>query len=267
MKSIHCVMVTHNRLHLTLKTLETLCATVPKNVSLYLSIWDNASEDETRKYLNALFSNAVKNKKKEIAPRVKLHEIVLSNENKYPGFAYNHMWEQILIDFPKTDYLMATDNDILFLDGWYEEAEKIFNTFEEIGQVGLLNNMQFIEPEHRQKSMIVLEKNGVQINCQFPNVAGSFLLKPDVFRKGARWNEGTWDQTTWPAYHFSKAVVSKGYGFCNVIPNVAYENVLDDYELNPTYYEKTFAQRGVLTLLKQRRKRHKEGGTKDGYVT
>jgi len=244
-------------------TVDSLIKTTTKDLRLFLHFWDNASSDGTSAYLNELSERQTQGK---MPKNVQFVEAVFSPENKYPGYAYNHVWDAIMTEY-EPDYLMASDNDILYKDGWFEAAERVMQAFPQIGQVGILNNLQFIEPMYREKALLIQEQNGVKVNCQFPNVAGTFLLRPEVFRRKARWPEGTWSQIQWPAYEFGKAVLKTKFGFCNVLDDVAVENVFDDYIENPDYYDKTFKERGAKGLLDNRREAHKQGLTKDGYVT
>lgn len=259
MRTIGCVLVTHNRLELTKRTIATLRETTPADVRVVLLAWDNASTDGTMEWL------------RERAQDDPYMFVIPNEENVYPGAACNYGWKTLLemseqFICPSIDFLMMSDNDIVFLPGWVEAGFKILDAMPTMGQVGLLNNLQDVSPDQRESRIIRHEENGVIVNVQFPNVAGAFLLRKEVYEKGARWPEGAWSRVTWPAYHFGQAVRATGFDFCNVIENVAYENVWEDYEKNEQYYRRTFAERGVESLLDKRIAQVRRGEVQNGYV-
>lgn len=253
MTTIGCVLVTHNRLNLTKRTIETLWATLPEYARLILFVYDNASTDGTKEWLLEQHQNG------------RIAQVLLDSENRYPGYAYNRAWGLLLAH--GVEYLMATDNDIVFLDGWLDEGLKVMRAMPEMGLVGLLNNLQDTPPDLRETKITKYERNGVEVNCAFPNVAGTFLMRNVCYQGGGRWPEGDWSKITWPAYHFNKSVRENvGAMHCNVIPTVAYESAYEDYVQNEEYYRRTFRLRGVEHLLDERIEKLKNNEIKDGYV-
>ena len=109
------VIVSHNRLELLERTLESYRATV--TAPHRLVIVDNASDSRTRDFL------AQCGERVEFLP-----------ENRYPGFATNYGWT-LLVD-EHTTLLHRSDNDVEYKPGWCNE---VLSRFEDasLGQLGL----------------------------------------------------------------------------------------------------------------------------------
>lgn len=113
---IHTVFITHNRLHLTERAIESYQATI--SVPHSFIVVDNASQDGTREWLM-----------KHLGPDGWRG---FAN-NAYPGKACNWGWSLAPED---ASFFHRADNDFAFLPGWCEEVERIFQA-QKIGQVGL----------------------------------------------------------------------------------------------------------------------------------
>lgn len=117
---LHTVFVTHNRLELTKRTIESYLETV--TVPTTACVVDNASSDGTCKWA---------------LTELRQFGVHCLSENRYPGFATNLGWSYAL----DADLLHRSDNDQEYLPGWCEEVEHIFQS-EKVGQVGLRTNEQ-----------------------------------------------------------------------------------------------------------------------------
>jgi glycosyltransferase involved in cell wall biosynthesis len=247
---IGCLVVSHNRPNLLEKTLESLRATTKELRDFEIIVYDNASDAPTQEYLLKAVQNGF------------INRVIFDRVNRYPGYAYNRAMEL----FTEPKYLVFSDNDIVYKEGWLDHAIKIFEDMPEMGMIGLLNNMQGIPPEHREESIVRYRRKESEVNIAFPNIAGAILLRAEVYYAGGRWPEGDWSQVTWPAYHFCQEVKAKGFQFCNVIEDIAYESAFEDYAENEAYYREKFKQRGVESLLDERMQLLANGKIKNGYV-
>jgi glycosyltransferase involved in cell wall biosynthesis len=97
--SVHLVFICYNRLDYTRKAL----ASVLKDPSeaFTLTIWDNASTDGTREFLQRQVSD----------PRI--DDIVLSHKNRGQIFPVNEVWSS-----SRSELLGKLDNDCLVTPGW-----------------------------------------------------------------------------------------------------------------------------------------------------
>ena len=111
---LHTVFITHNRLELTKRTIESYLETVTAPASFW--VVDNASTDGTREWLED-----------NVAFRW------INAENVYPGRATNQGWACAPED---ATHLQRSDNDMEYLPGWCEEVAHLFQS-EKVGQVGL----------------------------------------------------------------------------------------------------------------------------------
>src|SRR5579859_2875983 len=91
--SVCLVLVTHNRLVYTRKTIDALLDDRAADFDVYL--WDNSSKDETPDYLKSLKD-----------PRIK--EVILSKENVGQTVAMNRVWNK-----SKAELVAKLDNDCL----------------------------------------------------------------------------------------------------------------------------------------------------------
>lgn len=111
---LHTVFVTHNRLELTKRTIESY----RKTVTVPHTIWvvDNASDDGTREWiLSEGFSG-----------------FSLLDENHYPGFATNLGFSHA----GEATHLHRSDNDVEYKKGWCKEVQVRFKD-ERLWQLGL----------------------------------------------------------------------------------------------------------------------------------
>lgn len=111
---LHTVFVTHNRLDLTKRTVESYRETI----TLPHTIWvvDNASDDGTADWIIEQDFDG----------------FALLDENRYPGFATNLGFSHA----GDATHLHRSDNDVAYLPGWCEEVVARFQD-ERVWQLGL----------------------------------------------------------------------------------------------------------------------------------
>jgi len=209
---LHTVFITHNRLELTKRALDSYLETV--TVPFHLVIADNASTDGTEDWLMKEWDN-------------NSSTIALLGRNRYPGFACNHGWE--LADSTVT-HLHRADNDFAFLPGWCEEVERMFEGVERLGQLGLRTD------EEEQYILI--------------NTGGNCVIPRELWDLGLRWDERPWPQLrdeVGPGWTedslMSKAVKKRGWKWDRVerpcIQPISSESADDDY------YRRSWEDRGI----------------------
>ena len=150
---LHTVFITYNRLELTKRALRSYWETV--SVPHSWALVDNASTDGTHEWLMSWG---------EVPPYWPLAE------NRYPGYATNYGWSKAPQD---ATHLHRADNDHIFLPGWCEEVERIFES-KKVGQVGLRT------AEEEQHSRW--------------NTGGNCVIRRELWDAGLRWDERTWPQ-------------------------------------------------------------------------
>lgn len=231
-KYLGSVIVTHNRLDLTRITIESYINTIV--VPHELLIIDNNSDDETKEYLKSLNAN-----------------IIFLDENKYPGYAVNLGWEQLVNNFPDIKYLHRSDNDIFYRSGWDRYAVAIMETFPKLGQFGFLDLYDYFP--FGMLPTILRECDGLKFNGQYWDIGGSFLIRRKIWDDGIRHNEDEWSPQNTPEDKvLTKQIVSKGWQIGHSLePIVCHLGVGYGWSSNNSnfsYYQKTFSDRGLPDL-------------------
>ena len=217
---LHTVFVTYNRLELTKQAIESYLETVTVPFSLW--VVDNASTDGTQKWIGETLT--------EIGMGHSLLPV-----NRYPGWATNHGWEAVEFTGIAEDatHLHRADNDHIFLPGWCEEVERLFQS-PKIGQLGL----RTAQEEQYAKW----------------NTGGNCVIRRELWDKGLRWDERPWPQLRdeiGPGHTedslMSPAVRAMGYTWTRVsrpcIVPISPETP-DDPDL--PYYKQSWADRGIV---------------------
>jgi glycosyltransferase involved in cell wall biosynthesis len=202
---LHTVFITYNRLELTKQAIASYLETV--TVPYRIIVADNGSTDGTEEWLDSTGL-----------------DLNLYGENLYPGMATNLAWA----GFTGNDHthLHRADNDFVFLPGWCEEVERMFED-ETIGQLGLRTGEEELWNTH--------------------NVGGNCVIPRKLWDEGLRWDETPWPKIKTPGYtedsYFSPAVVKMGYRWTRVerpcIQPISVESPEDPY------YQETWAARGI----------------------
>lgn len=213
---IHTVLITYNRLPLTKQAFASYLETV--TVPFQLTIVDNASTDGTQDWINSLDTHVNKH---------------LLNENLYPGRAANLAWKYTWSD---VTHLHRADNDFIFLPGWCDEVERMFElqgrlkNRRQLGQLGL-------RTEEEETSKV--------------NVGGNCVIARELWNKGLRYDERPWPQLRdeigngWTEDSLmSGAVRNKGYRWMRV-ENPCIRPISSDDPTDP-YYQGTWEDRGML---------------------
>lgn len=205
---LHTVFITYNRLELTQQAIASYLETV--TVPYEFVVVDNASTDGTQEWLRSNYGS----------------NIILLNENCYPGRACNIGWSFMRAD---TTHLHRADNDFAFLPGWCEEAEKRFRN-RELGQLGLRTN----------------EEELFNMN----NVGGNCIIRRELHDQGLRYDERPWPQIREEVgkghsedSFLSPAVLQMGYKWYRVKKNCI--RVLSNNDPSDPYYFQSFADRGI----------------------
>jgi glycosyltransferase involved in cell wall biosynthesis len=155
---LHTVFISYNRLELTKRAIESYRATVTGD-DFYVRVVDNGSTDGTGEWLG------------EASNQDLIDDYFLLGENRYPGYACNYGWEET--HTPVTHFHRA-DNDHIFLPGWCEEAERMFQDAPTLGQLGLRTD---------EEELFVKMNTG-----------GNCIIKRELWDLGLRWDERSWPQ-------------------------------------------------------------------------
>lgn len=224
------VLVTHNRLEYTKRTLKSLEATI--TIPYYLLIADNASTDGTQEWLieNGYDFNSIFN----------VH-------NLYPGRACNEAWAEGIKEYPEATHLARIDNDMHFEPGWDKRAEEYFKKIDRLGQLGL----DFDGGENKVPQYY----NGMGL-IEWPGcVGGPNIIRRTIWDSGIRYDETPWEGSRSKLQEdskFSRRIKDDGWLVGHMDTRLSWtfadESNWSDY---PEYYKKTFYDRGYDELLEK----------------
>ncbi len=187
--NIAIVVVTHNRLGYTKKTIARLLEDTTEEFDLYL--WDNCSTDQTAEYL--------KHELKD--PRI--NEVILSKENVGQTGAMNYVWGKT-----KAEIVGKLDNDCLVTPGW---TRTLVQAHKDIDNLGAIACWHFFPQDFNYEiaKRKIQTFNGHKV-FRHAWVGGSgFLLKRKTFLQQGTWREGIDVGTT---YYFLNMALA---GFIN----------------------------------------------------
>lgn len=171
---IHTVFITHDRLELTKRAIESYLETV--SIPFTYVVVDNASSDGTREWLR------------------RNHPNFLLPHNRYPGYACNLGWCQAK---KGVIFLHRADNDFVFLPGWCEEVLDRFNEDPRLGQLGLRTDEEELHAEWNVGGNCVIRKelfdDGLRYDArpwtEFPpGFTEDSFFSPAVIEMGYRWD-------------------------------------------------------------------------------
>jgi len=231
-------LITHNRLDYTKRTLRALYKTA--ELPYYLIVVDNASTDGTVEYL----TNHIR--------REKIDQIVLNDENLYPGKACNIGWEAGLENFPEATHLMRLDNDMHLEPGWQAAVESYFKAIPELGQLGIDHDAL----DHPKAALRAYEINGKTINPWPGCVGGPNIIRRKIWDLGVRYQEMKWnDGRNTPLQEdsaLSKDIMNRGYLSAHMTDRLAWTFAnIENWNEYPDYYKKTLSDRGYYDKLKE----------------
>lgn len=165
------VIVTHNRLDYTKKCLESVFKDNVSEFDLY--IWDNASSDGTKEYLNELKD-----------PRLK--EIYFSEVNLGPTAAMNYFWKR-----SNTELVGKLDNDCLISPGWINILSQAHRDIERLGAVACWHFKKNDFDEKAAYKLGKIQKFNGHLIFRHPWVCGSgFIMKRKTYEKYGEWKIG-----------------------------------------------------------------------------
>lgn len=223
---IATVLVTHDRLDYTRRTLESLLEHRPPDHLLV--VFDNASEDETPAYLESV---------------AEIDLLILSPRNLFPGGACNRGFAHATLDWNPT-LLHRSDNDVEYQPGWWQHVLDAFDAFPKLGLFGLLN-MQEDFPDGQP--VVPLTADGVTVNGYWPSIGGNHVWRRELWDAGVRYKPGPWqpggqDEDKWLSWN----VADQGFFYANTIRHLASNISFGRYQDFPGYYDKTAALRGLV---------------------
>lgn len=227
--SIAVVVVTHNRLQYTQKTITRLLEDPAEEFDLYL--WDNASSDKTPDYLSSLNDN-------------RICEVILSKENAGQTGAMNYCWGKT-----KAELVGKLDNDCLVTPGWTGIFAQAHKDVENLGGIACWHYPldEFDEKAARKAGKI--QSFGDHQILRHPWVCGSgFIMKRRTFEKYGQWQVGPDVGTTYYFMQMSLGGHVNGWYFPLVLqehmddPRSEHCLVTDDESLR-TMYNVTYTLR------------------------
>jgi GT2 family glycosyltransferase len=189
--NVAIVLVTHNRLDYTRKTLERLVSDPSEEFDLY--IWDNASTDETQEYLN----DAVKD------PRVV--EVVLSKENVGQAGAMNYAWSKT-----KAELVGKIDNDCLVTPGWTRIFAQAHKDIEMLGSVACWH-FPAEDFDQTRAAKKIRQFNGHKLFMHPATCGSGFIIKRKTFQEFGPWKKGAGTATTGYFYRMALAGYINGW--------------------------------------------------------
>jgi len=197
---IELVLVTFNRLNYTKLALEAILADPDENFSL--TIWDNASTDDTPRFLK----NSVKND-----PRIK--DIILSKKNGGQTAAMNYVWST-----SNADLLGKIDNDCRVTPGWTKIFAKAHQDIPDLGAVACWHFPIEDFDINTANDVGNIQTFGKHSIFRHPWVCGSgFLMKNDSFKNIGNWQEGPDIGTTYYFLKMAKKGLINGWYYPFVI--------------------------------------------------
>lgn len=232
MKLLIC-LITYNREVYTRNTLKSLWTNTSDNADYHIIVVDNASTDDTQKYLKDLYR------------RGRINGLILNPENYYPGKACNIGWESALKDYQAT-HLMRLDNDMQLNKDWDKCVAAYFKAIPELGQLGIEHEaIETPDADLRRRTI-----NGFTIN-EWPGVVGGpMIMQRKLWDLGLRYDETPWSPPMQEDSKLSQLVKIRGYLVGHAQEELgrtfATANNRSDY---PDYYKKTFSERGISNAL------------------
>lgn len=120
MEPLTIVVITHNRLEYTKRTIESLLKTCPQGTRFL--VWDNKSDEPGMgEYLSSFAIND---------PHDSL--ITLSSTNAGWGAAVNQALRDV-----KTEFVLISNNDVVYHPQWYETCLELYKNHPDLGILGV----------------------------------------------------------------------------------------------------------------------------------
>ena len=212
--NLHTVVISYNRPELTRRAIESYAVTV--TVPYTLTVVDNASDEETRRYLEEAFCDGL------------IDEIVYLPENRYPGYACNQGWA---LAPDEATHLHRADNDFIFLPGWCDEVKRMFASVRHLGQLGMRTDEEELDAA--------------------TNVGGNCVLSRDLWDSGIRWDERPWPQLRdevgagWTEDSLMSMTVKAVGRVWDRVERPCIQPISVESKDDP-YYQRTWSDRGIV---------------------
>lgn len=204
-------LITHERLAYSQRCVASWQATARPGDRLI--VVDNASTDGTVEWLHTLEP-----------------PVIYNAENVYPGPACNQGWDAGL-GAGQPDFLHRSDNDIEYLPGWADEAERAFAEHPDLALLGILNLH-----EDRGSGFPAGDPGAIE-PCY--RVGGNIVMRTAMFREGARWQGGFLEDGPMSEAGHARGTVAM------LVRTVANNMAFHRYSDYPAYYNRTAAVRGI----------------------
>lgn len=183
MTPLSIIVVTHNRLHYTQRTIESLNQTVPN--SRIVVIDNNSTEAGMKEYLVSLSTN-FKSKDYGLIPPA---FVIFNKENLGWAAAVN-----IALKHCITEYILVSNNDCIYSPGWYEKCLALYNKYEKIGILGVWKHRS--HGVRQDLGDLVIKDDmpavGWLLKRSLINIVGAFTEKGPCFTKGGNGEDTTY---------------------------------------------------------------------------
>jgi len=232
-RQISIIVLNYNRRHLLERTLNSLVATAPNSMELW--VIDNASTDDSVRWL------------KEWAETRSFVNLQLNQTNQ-GGEAFNKILRKC-----NGRYILISENDLEYLPGWFEKLSKPFEVFSGLGIISPLTPFPDIDSgefwtskPHREN-----EKAGVKIYEAQANIGTSAFFTRRLLNKGLYYKTLFAGQLRFPDDgDFSQQVKSHGllvaWSDSSCVINWGHRQA--EWENNPEYYEKNWKSKSELSI-------------------
>ncbi len=235
---ITTIILNWNRAALLQRAVDSYLATAGADRELF--VVDNGSSDGSREYLQALERNR---------PEVK----VICLDSNEGGMAYNRAIEQA-----RGELIHLSENDQIFLPGWFEHVQESFACFPKLGQLSLIHDMPTDDEAAGPQGADLAFSNGKILYQAHHNVLTSSILRGEIFRQhGVRLSNIERGAFKFPNdVKLSADVRAAGFGVAfsdrYYVRNVGHET--EEMEQNPAYYEENYASKPWLGIAGMRTK-------------
>lgn len=221
------VLITHNRLEYTKRTIDSLKGSI--SVPHYLVVVDNASTDGTVEWI----------KKDRSSMSYDIDMAIFNPKNFYPGKATNMGWDAGLQIYPEATHLMRCDNDMEFKKGWDLRAEEYFKKIDRLGQLGLDFDGGENKPPQFYNGMGLIEWPG----C----VGGPCIIRREIWDAGHRYDESPWEGSNSKIQEdsrFSRKLKDDGWLVGHMDTRLSWTFATpENWTDYPDYYRKTMKDR------------------------
>lgn len=232
---IDAVILSWNRLELLKKTIYSLLATGPCNMKL--TIVDNASSDETQKWLRDFCRNHDRSS-------------VIFLEENCGGKAFNSAFKNL-----SGEFILFSENDMEYLPGWWLEMLNTFSQFPLLGQLSPLS--PFPDNEDGEiwtlKPYEELKENDHVLFKASGNVGTSCMVRRKVLHQGIRWENisSQNNKVKFPAdATFSSDIKKLGYLVAwskkALVKNWGHN--IEEWTKNKDYYQENWAEKAAHSI-------------------